>query len=188
MAAGTDLRGCDGSTYFPTCVFQTPLPRAPVALAGPLTFGEARVCGEQAAWPGLAPCQHFGGVSGTLVAGSLGLGLRSLIGGPAAQGERDIAPGSSRPPPRPTAVGVRCGAAAGQPLSVSGPFPCLLDGAVPAGQASGAIPEGVPVSTQRPVTQCGEPRLVTQGTLPCLSPRPCPPQSLEAAQPVLSRK
>lgn len=105
------------------------------------------VCGEQAAWPGLAPCQHFGGrvrdVGGRVP------GPRAEVADrrPQAQGETDIAPGSgvqTPPPRRPTAVGVRC-AAAGQPLSVSGPFPCLLDGGwFQQGRLLGAILRGSP--------------------------------------------
>lgn len=82
------LRGCDGCTYFPTCVFRFRAACACRPGRAAHIWRSARCVGSRLpgqAWP---PASASGAASGMLVAGSLGLGLRSLIGGPRLRARR----------------------------------------------------------------------------------------------------
>lgn len=103
-ATGTDCGAATDPHSFPLASSDS-APPAPSPWPGRSHLEKREVCGEQAAWPGLAPRQRFGGCSrdaGSRVPGTLGTRAEVAERGPQAQGKMDRAPGSgSQSPPGP---------------------------------------------------------------------------------------
>lgn len=103
-ATGTDCGAATDPHSFPLASSDS-APPAPSPWPGHSHLEKREVCGEQAAWPGLAPRQRFGGCSRdacSRVPGTLGTRAEVAERGPQAQGEMDRAPGSgSQSPPGP---------------------------------------------------------------------------------------
>lgn len=103
-ATGTDCGAATDPHSFPLASSDS-APPAPSPWPGRSHLEKREVCGEQAAWPGLAPRQRFGGCSrdaGSRVPGTLGTRAEVAERGPQAQGKMDGAPGSgSQSPPGP---------------------------------------------------------------------------------------